>query len=265
MMNKIRNILFFSSYKNKLLEYENKEVKLVDYIYKILGTFIVFLFLFYLVFTNWYYIIFLSITCSFFLINIVLINTIKIKYEYYILSQLTIYASQLSMLIAYNNVYSSIDKTKDYLGEPLRSDLILVQKSISAGKSIKDSFLNFNYKYNNKTITLFNQSLDLYDKYGSSEAGKVLKILSEDINNLKVKKDKFLRYKREWRIQYYVVVIMCLSMPVLLNFSMNQLYNDFMNSFGNIVMSIIIFINLLVIYKVEQIYSDLNISEGGYM
>lgn len=265
MIKKVCDLIFFSNYKNKLLEYENKSIKKSDYILKVVCIFILFLIVFSLVYTNWILIIIISLVCSLFLINIILLNSLKIKYEYYLLSQLTIYASQLSLLISYNNVYSSIDKTIDYLKEPLYSDLKKVLKNIDNGKSIKDSFNEFNYKYNNKTITLFNQSLDLYDSYGSSEASKVLQILSEDINNLKVKKDKFLRFKKEWRVQFYVVVLMCLSMPVLLNFSMNELYNSFMSSFGNYVMSAIIFINLIIIYKVEKIYSDLNISEGGYM
>lgn len=264
-LNKINSCFFFSNYRNKFLKYENKQVKLKDYVFKIFAFLIIFYIVFSLVFSNYIFILISSVVCTFFIINIILLNSIKIKYEYYILSQLTIYASQLSLLITYNNVYSSIDKTRELVGEPLKSDLNKVLKYINSGMSIKDSFKEFNYRYNNKTITLFNQSLDLYDKFGSSQAGQVLQILSEDINNLKVKKDKFLRYKKEWRTQFYVVVFMCLAMPILLNLSMTEIYTDFMNSFGNYVMSIIIAINLFVIYKVENIYSDLNISEGGYM
>lgn len=262
---KLSNLIFFTNYKNKILEYENKKIKCSDYIFKIIYIFLIFVLVFNLVFSNMYFVILLSLVCSFFLINIIMLNSLKIKYDYFILSQLTIYASQLSLLISYNNVYSSIEKTVDFLKDPIKKDIEKVLKKIKNGETIKLAFKDFNYKYNNKTITLFNQSLDLYDSYGSSEASKVLQILSEDINNLKVKKDKFLRYKKEWRVQFYVVVIMCLSMPVLLNFSMNTLYISFMNSFGNYVMSVIIFINLFVIRKVEKIYSDLNISEGGYM
>ena len=84
------------------------------------------------------------------------------------------------------------------------------------------------------------------------------------MNVLKVKKDKFLRFKKEWRLNFYVVVVLCLVMPLILKAMIPDIYNDFMGSFGTIVMIGIIIMNLFVIKKVEMIYRDQSIGEGGY-
>ena len=57
---------------------------------------------------------------------------------------------------------------------------------------------------------------------------------------------------------------MCLSMPILLKITMPDIYLSFMNSFGSMVMAIIILINLFIINKIEKVYSDLSIGEEGY-
>ena len=59
--------------------------------------------------------------------------------------------------------------------------------------TIIEAFEEFNEKYNNRTITLFNQTLELFDEHGDSDAGTVLQIISEEMNMLKVKKDKFIK------------------------------------------------------------------------
>lgn len=62
--------------------------------------------------------------------------------------------------------------------------------------TITDAFKEFNERYNNRTITLYNQTLELFDEHGDSDAGTVLQIISEELNMLKIKKDKFFKYKR---------------------------------------------------------------------
>ena len=81
---------------------------------------------------------------------------------------------------------------------------------------------------------------------------------------LKIKKDKFLKYKKEWRLNFYVIAILSLVMPLILRAMIPDIYSEFMNSFGTIVMIIVLAINLFVIKKVETIYRDQNIGEGGY-
>lgn len=168
------------------------------------------------------------------------------------------------MFVTYNNVYSSLKETIKFLSYPIKEDLETVIKNIENGKSINDSFVDFNEKYNNKTITLFNQSLELFDKFGASDAGDVLHLISNELNNLKIKKDRFYRFKKEWRLNFYIVVFMSLSMPILLKFTMSDIYNSFMNSFGAIVMIVIFVINLFIINKVEKVYADLSVGEEGY-
>lgn len=81
----------------------------------------------------------------------IILNVKKIEYQYFVLSQLTIYASQVSMFITYNNVYSSLKETLKFLSYPIKDDLEKVINNIENGKTINDSFYDFNEKYNKKT------------------------------------------------------------------------------------------------------------------
>lgn len=260
----LNNKFFYGKYSTDISYFQNKKIRLSDYLIKIIFIYIIITLFLTLVFPNVIYCLILSAVLTIFLINIIILNSKKIEYQYFVLSQLTIYASQVSMFVTYNNVYSSLKETLRFLSYPIKDDLEQVIKSIENGMSISDSFTDFNEKYNNKTITLFNQSLELFDKFGNSDAGDVLHLISDELNSLKIKKDKFYRFKKEWRLNFYVVVFMCLSMPILLKFTMSDIYNSFMNSFGTIVMIVIFIINLIIINKIEKVYSDLSIGEEGY-
>jgi len=262
--NRLSNKYFYGNYNNQILSYENKKTSLIDYIIKILFIWCVTTLCLLLIFPNIYLSIVIGIVVTIFLINTIILNAKKIEHQYFVLSQLTIYVSQVSMFINYNNVYSSLKETLRFLSYPLKDDLEKVIKNIESGMTISDSFKSFNAKYNNKTITLFNQSLELFDNFGSSDASNVLHIISDELNELKIKKDRFYRFKKEWRLNFYVVVFMCLSMPILLKLTMTDVYLSFMNSFGTIVMIAIFLIDLFVIKKIEKVYADLSIGEEGY-
>lgn len=261
---KLSEKFFYSKYKNQLINYGNKKIKFSDYIFKVIIIFIIVFISLTLIFPNIFYCIFIALVITIFIINRIILNAKKIEYQYFILSQLTIYVSQVSLFIDYNNVYSSLKETINFLSYPIKDDLEKVIKNIESGLSISDSFLEFNEKYNNKTITLFNQSLELFDDFGSSNSSNVLHVISEELNDLKIKKDRFHRFKKEWRLNFYVVTFMCLSMPILLKLTIPDVYLSFMNSFGSIVMVIIFIINLFIIAKIEKVYSDLSIGEDGY-
>lgn len=261
---RISDKFFYGNYSKNIYIFENKKISIVDYILKFLLIWLVLFLSLMLIFTNVIYSVCISLIITVFMINRIILNAKKIEYQYYILSQLSIYVSQVSMFVNYNNVYTALKETMRFLGSPLKEKLQKVIDNISNGMNILDSFKGFNEKYNNKTITLFNQSLDLFDNYGSSDASNVLQIISEELNDLKIKKDRFYKFKKEWRLNFYVVVFMCLSMPILLKITMPDIYLSFMNSFGSIVMAIIILINLFIINKVEKVYSDLSIGEEGY-
>lgn len=261
---KLSNKYFYGNYNNQILSYENKKVSLIDYLFKLIliwGCCSIFLLL---VFPNVYLCIGIGLIVAIFLMNVIILNAKRIEHQYYVLSQLTIYVSQVSMFINYNNVYASLKETLKFLSYPLKEDLEKVISNIEKGKTISDSFKEFNEKYNNKTITLFNQSLELFDNFGSSDASNVLHIISDELNELKIKKDRFHRFKKEWRLNFYVVVMMCLSMPILLKLTMTDVYLSFMNSFGTIVMIVIFIVDLFVIRKIEKVYADLSIGEEGY-
>lgn len=261
-LNKLNMKFFFGKYKNEYL-YINQKTDFKDYILKFLFIFIILNLTLSIIFINIFNTIILSFIITVFLINEILLNIKKLNYENYILSQLTIYVSQMAMIINYNNVYSSIKEVRNYLEEPLRSDLDLVISNIDSGKSILESFSNFNQKYNNKIITLFNQALELFDEHGNSDANTVLHIISEEMNMLKIKKDRYLKFKKEWRLNFYVVIFLCLSMPMILKLMIPAIYISYMSSFGKWVMSAIFLVNLFIIRKTEAIYRNQSIGEGG--
>jgi len=260
---RINNKFFFGRY-NSTYKYINKKTSLKEYIIKFLFSFMLIGAFLYFLFNNIVSAIIVSFVLTIFIINEIQLNNKKLNYENYILSELTIYTSQMSLLVSYNNIYSALKEVTTFLSNPVKDDLLNVISKIDSGVSITEAFNEFNEKYNNRTITLFNQTLELFDSHGDSDASTVLEVISDEMNMLKVKKDKFLRFKKEWRLNFYVVVVLCLVMPLILKAMIPDIYNDFMGSFGTIVMIGIIIMNLFVIKKVEMIYRDQSIGEGGY-
>lgn len=260
---RINNKFFFGRY-NSTYKYINKKTSFKEYIIKFLFSFILIGAFLYFLFNNIVSAIIVSFVLTIFIINEIQLNNKKLNYENYILSELTIYTSQMSLLVSYNNIYSALKEVTTFLSNPVKDDLLNVISKIDSGVSITEAFNEFNEKYNNRTITLFNQTLELFDSHGDSDASTVLEVISDEMNMLKVKKDKFLRFKKEWRLNFYVVVVLCLVMPLILKAMIPDIYNDFMGSFGTIVMIGIIIMNLFVIKKVEMIYRDQSIGEGGY-
>lgn len=264
ILNNINNKYFFGKYSKDIYHFQNKSIKLKDYLLKFIIIYAVTLVGLILIFPNIIHSLILSFIITIFLINQIILNAKKIEYQRFELSQLTIYANQVSMFITYNNVYSSLKETVKFLSHPIKKDLEKVIINIDNGETINNAFLEFNEKYNNKTITLFNQSLDLFDDFGSSEAGKILHLISDELNHVKIKKDRFYRFKKEWRLNFYVVVFMCLAMPIILKMTIPDIYINFMQSFGMIVMLAIFIFNLFIINKTEKVYADLSIGEEGY-
>lgn len=260
---RINNKFFFGRY-NSTYKYINKKTSFKEYIIKFLFSFLLIGAFLYFLFNNIISAVIVSFILTIFIINEIQLNNKKLNYENYILSELTIYTSQMSLLVSYNNIYSALKEVTKFLSNPVKDDLLKVISKIDNGISITEAFNEFNEKYNNRTITLFNQTLELFDSHGDSDASTVLEVISDEMNMLKVKKDKFLRFKKEWRLNFYVVVVLCLVMPLILKAMIPDIYNDFMGSFGTIVMIGIIIMNLFVIKKVEMIYRDQSIGEGGY-
>ena len=258
----LNNKFLFGRY-NLTFKYINKKANIKDYIFKFILIYGLMFFFLYLIFNSMIYSGIFSFVLTIFFINEIFLNSKKIFYEDYILSQLTIYTSQMSLLVTFNNIYSAIKNVIKYVDEPIKSDLRTVVFNIDNGMAIAESFNDFNRKYNNRTITLFNQTLELFDQHGDSDAGTVLHIISEEMNMLKIKKDKYLRFKKEWRLNFYVVVFMSLLMPIILKLMIPDIYADLMTSFGSLVMGIIIAANLFIIKKVEGLYRDQSIGEEG--
>ncbi len=265
MKNKIKKVFDKLFYQNFINAYNEtmKESNFKKYLLKFVITFIVATITMYLIFPTIIYSLIVGFFITLFYVNEIYLNNIKIKYNNYILNQLSIYTNQMSLLLTFNNVYKSLNDVSKYLSDPLKTDILEVIKNIEKGDSISESFFKFDEKYNNRTVKLFNQTLEIFDKHGDRDSEEVLHNISEELNMIKVQKDKFLRYKKEWRTNFYVVLFLCMSMPFILKTMIPTIYFEFMKGFGNYVLSIIIIINLLVIKKVENIYRDQNIGEGG--
>lgn len=260
---KINNKLFYGKYKSTY-QYINKKSNFKEYLIKFIFIFILINIFLIILFNNIYYSLCISFVLTIFYMNEIVLNSKKINYESYILSQLTIYTSQISLLVSYNNIYSSLCEASKFLDYPVKQDLEDVINKIDNGISITDAFIDFNKKYNNRTITLFNQTLELFDQHGDSDANTVLEIISEELNMLKIKKDKFFKYKKEWRLNFYVIAILSLCMPLILKAMIPDIYHNFMSSFGSAIMIFVLIMNLFVIKKVELVYRDQFIGEGGY-
>jgi len=259
----INNKYFYGKYKSSY-DYMNKKTNIREYLLMFVFIFAISLSFLYLVFNNVLYSIIFSFAFTIFFINEIILNSKKLNYENYIISQLTLYTSQTSLLNSYNNVYSSLNEVVKFLDYPVKDDLEKVIKNIDDGMSMSDSFKEFNAKYDNRTITLFNQTLELFDEHGNSDAELVLQIISDEMNTLKIKKDKFFKYKKEWRLNFYIVTILSLVMPLILKFMIADIYHGFMDSFGLYVMSAILLINLFIIKKVELVFRNQEIGEKGY-
>lgn len=260
---KLNDKLFYGKYK-ATYSYINKKSNFKEYIIKFIFIFFLINIFLIILFNNIYYSVIISFIITVFFINEIVLNSKKINYESYILSQLTIYTSQISLLVSYNNIYSSLCEVLKFLDYPVKQDLQDVINKIDNGINITDAFIDFNKKYNNRTITLFNQTLELFDQHGDSDANTVLEIVSEELNMLKIKKDKFFKYKKEWRLNFYVIAILSLCMPLILKAMIPDIYHNFMNSFGSIIMVFVLIMNLFIIKKVELVYRDQAIGEGGY-
>ncbi|MDD4375547.1 MAG: DUF4239 domain-containing protein [Clostridia bacterium] len=260
----INRILFYQKYK-RTYNYMLKQTTFKEYIFKFIVVLTITILSMYLIFPKIIYSLIIAFVITIFYINQIYLNSKKINYEKYLLTQLTIYTSQMSLLLTFNNVYKSLNDVVKFLGEPIKGDLIKVIRKIEEGNSITESFKEFNIKYNNRTISLFNQTLEIFDNHGDSDSEEVLHNISEELNMLKIRKDKFLKYKGEWRVNFYVVLFLCISMPIILKAMIPTIYTDFMETIGNVVMvGIIIIINLFIVNNVEKTYRDQNIGEGGY-
>ena len=262
-LDNINNKYFFGRYKGTY-KYINKESNIKEYVIKFIFIYSMISCFLFLLFNSLFYALLISFVLTIFFLNEVILNSKNIAYETYILSQLTIYTSQMSLLVTYNNIYSALKEVVCFLDYPIRDDLENVIRKIDSGISITKSFNEFNEKYNNRTITLYNQTLELFDEHGNSDASTVLQIISEEMNMLKIKKDKYFKYKKEWRLNFYVVAILSLIMPLILRAMIPDIYTDYMASFGSIVMIGVLVMNLFIIKKVETIYRDQSIGEGGY-
>jgi hypothetical protein len=263
MLLKISNLLFYGRYKKEMKDI-NKNSNFKEYVIKIILSLIVFFIVYFLLFEKIVISVGLTIVTSMFYINQIYLNKKKIEYENYLLAQYSIYTTQTAMLINFNNVYSSLNKVIQFLDQPLKRDVEQVIIDIKNNKSLIDAFEPFNKKYNNRILTQFNKALVIFADNGDSEANITLHHINEQLNELKILKDKYLRFKSGWRNSYYIVVFMALSMPLLLKWVIPDIYFNFIYSWGGILLTAIIFINLFVTKIVEEKYRDQNIGEGGY-
>lgn len=261
-LKRINDKYFYGSYR-KQSAYIGQSLTLSQYFIYFIKYFIFSFIAMFLIFPNVFYTVITSIIVALYLMNEVSMNAKKISYEYFLLCELCNYTQNMSLLLKTNNVYKSLGACLEYVQNPVRRDLEKVIEKMDDGLSVIEAFQDFNEKYNYRTVTLFNQVLDLIDKEGSAEAESMLYLISKELGELRVKKDRFLKFKKEWRAQYYVVLCLCLVLPILLKYMISDIYVEYMKSWGNYIMFVIIGINLFVISKVEGIYRNQDIGDGG--
>ena len=114
---------FFGKYKTTY-KYINKESNLKEYIIKFLFIYSLITCFLFLLFNSILFALGISIIVTIFFLNEVVLNAKKISYETYILSQLTIYTSQVSLLVSYNNIYSSLNEVVRFLDYPVKNEVV---------------------------------------------------------------------------------------------------------------------------------------------
>lgn len=253
---------FYGSYKRQSA-YIGQSIEFKQYLTYFIKYLLISGIAMYLVFPNIFYTFISSVIISFYLMNEVSMNAKKISYEYFLLCELCNYTQNMSLLLKTNNVYNSLEKVLEYVENPIKKDLENVVEKIDDGMSVVEAFQDFNEKYNYRTVTLFNQTLDLIDTQGNSESQSMLYLISKELGDIRIKKDRFLKFKKEWRAQYYVVLLLCLVLPILLKYMISDIYTEYMNAWGNYVMFAVIGLNLYIISKVEGIYRNQDIGDGG--
>lgn len=261
-LQRLNDKYFYGSYR-KQSSYIGQTITLKQYFTYFLKYFIFSFIVMFLIFPNIFYTVITALVVALYLMNEVSMNAKKINYEYFLLCELCNYTQNMSLLLKTNNVYQSLNNVLEYIENPIRKDIERVIEKIDDGMSIIEAFQEFNEKYNYRTVTLFNQTLDLIDKEGNSESESMLYLISRELGDIRIKKDRFLKFKKEWRAQYYVVLLLCLVLPILLKYMITDIYVEYMNAWGNYIMFAIIAINLYVISKVEGIYRNQDIGDGG--
>lgn len=261
-LQRINDKYFYGSYRRQSA-YIGQSLSFKQYFTYFIKYFIIGFIAMALVFTNMFYAGVCAVIVAFFLMNEVSMNAKKINYEYFLLCELCNYTQNMSLLLKTNNVYQSLNNVLEYIENPIRKDLEKVIEKIDAEMSIAEAFQEFNEKYNYRTVTLFNQTLDLIDKQGNSESESMLYLISKELGDIRIKKDRFLKFKKEWRSQFYIVLLLCLVLPVLLKYMIPEIYVEYMTEWGNFIMFGVVAVNLYIISKVEGIYRNQDIGDGG--
>ena len=259
---KLNEKYFYEAYRRQNAEI-GKSLSLKQYFVYFIKYFAIIFTCLYLIFPSLIYALIATILCTFFMLNEISMNAKKMNYEYYLLCELCNYTQNMSLLLKTKNVYNSLIECCKFVGEPIKSDLQKVIKKIDNNESVKDAFQEFNEKYNYRTVTLFNQTLDLIDGQGNSKSESMLYLISKELGDIRVKKDRFLRFKKEWRTQYYVVLVLCMVLPIMLKYMIPDIYSGYMETMGNYIMFGVIIANMYVIKKVEGIYRNQDIGDGG--
>lgn len=259
---KLNEKYFFESYRRQNAAIGRK-LSIKQYISYFLKYFIITFVALFLIFPSVWYALGAALLCTFFMLNEISMNVKIMSYEYFLLCELCNYTQNMSLLLKTKNVYNSLVACCDFIQDPIKTDLKKVIEKIDNNTPVKEAFQEFNEKYNYRTVTLFNQTLDLIDYQGNSKADSMLYLISKELSDIRVKKDRYLRFKKEWRAQYYIVLLLCMVLPVMLKYMIPDIYVGYMNSFGNYIMFGVIFVNMWVIKKIEGIYRNQDIGDGG--
>lgn len=261
-LQRLNDKYFYGSYR-KQSAYIGQSLTMKQYLIFFVKYFIISFICMFMIFPNIFYTVLTSLIVAVYLMNEVSMNAKKINYEYFLLCELCNYTQNMSLLLKTNNVYQSLNNVLEYVENPIRKDLEKVIEKIDDDVPINEAFQEFNEKYNYRTVTLFNQTLDLIDKQGNSESESMLYLISKELGDIRIKKDRFLKFKKEWRSQFYVVLFLCLVLPVLLKYMIADIYIEYMTAWGNYIMFAVIGLNLFIISKVEGIYRNQDIGDGG--
>lgn len=173
----------------------------------------------------------------------------KLNREQFLMKELQKYATNMTFFLQGNNVLQALESSQKSLDPTIQKD---VQQTID--KLRKEAILETDHfkKYKFPSIDIFHQKLLIKYMEGGRAKDLFTKV-NQSINFEIVKRDELFRRKRQVRSQIIYMMLMTLSIPLLLVFSADELYQTFLEiGFVAHVTSVLLFISTLISFALLQ-------------
>lgn len=157
----------------------------------------------------------------------------KRKHKNTILNAISVYISTTANLsMTFGNPVTAYKEMlkRNYIGEPIRSDVERLVLMVESNIPLKIAFKEFERKYdNNPYLKLFHQNLVVLAEKGGDQS-KSLFSISADYDAMLSKRHNFFNEKQKHKSNIYVQAAMALSTPIIFLILLNEYYQIFLSS-----------------------------------